>query len=206
MPKSVEEILALVPATLLRGHRDDTKFAPKLSFAERCEVMAFYLSGYKVPALAAAFGLHRRTVSSIVNRNARYYQDVTEEFDKRGRDDFVRTYLTEAGAMKLASVANSPEVKMNEPAYRGLKSTGDGPDKRKKSQEGTHTRDDGVRYEIAWKNEGEEDSEGAILVSGWFFRFLSDDFWTGQGNEGTDPFNSSQLAKDFATMAVAPKA
>lgn len=204
MAKSVEEILAMVPATLLRGHRDDTKFAPKLSFEQRCEVMAFYLAGFKIPALAAAFGLHRRTVSSIVSRNARYYKDVIEEFDRRGADDFKRVYLTEEGAKKLAAVADSDEVKMNEPAYRGLKATADGPDKRKNTYQGVSTSSQGGKFEVAWKDKGEVDAVGELEESGWYYHDLEDPVAKGmwQVDSNDKPFVSSKAAYDKAMIEV----
>ena len=101
MSKTVDEIMSDLPEGAFRS---EGKFVPKLTFAERCEVLAFYRKGVSRIMLATAFGVDRRTVTHIYTKTSPHYKNVREEEERLGRERFVQTYITESGAQKIAAV------------------------------------------------------------------------------------------------------
>lgn len=101
MSKTVEEIMADLPEG---SFRSEGKFVPKLTFVERCEILAFYRKGVSRVMLAAAFGVDRRTITHIYTKTSPHYKNVREEEERLGRERFVQTYITESGAGKIAAV------------------------------------------------------------------------------------------------------
>jgi hypothetical protein len=80
------------------------KFAHKLDFDQRCEILALYRTGVPRTALAEAYGLDRRTVTHIYNPRSSHYKDVKAEEVKLGKEAFQRQYITENGLSKLKKV------------------------------------------------------------------------------------------------------
>jgi hypothetical protein len=124
MNKIVEDIMDSLPPSAFRS---EGKFVPKLNFAERCEILAFYRRGISRVTLAAAFGVDRRTITHIYTVNSPHYKNIREEEKRMGREDFVRTYTTESGARKIALVQEQVKIQPdpNQPVrsankFRGL--------------------------------------------------------------------------------------
>lgn len=109
-----EHPLNQLPASLFR---DRSEFAPKLNKELRCGVLAAYKSGISVNALAAAFGVNRRTITHIVSPDSHTYRDVREEYARQGHVEFVSLYMTPQVVNMLKSAAKAEEVTMTATEY-----------------------------------------------------------------------------------------
>ena len=94
-----DERLALV--TL--AYSNSGKFAPKLDFTRRCEVLALHRAGITNEAIAAMYGIDRRTVVHIYTERSPHYKKVREEEIGLGRERFQATYLTQDNLTKALS-------------------------------------------------------------------------------------------------------
>ncbi len=85
------------------GNRD--RFAPKLGFEERCEILALYREGYSRETLARAYGINRRTVTHIHNVGSSHYHNVREEEKRMGTENFKDKYISPGASQRLAEFA-----------------------------------------------------------------------------------------------------
>jgi hypothetical protein len=85
-----DERLALVSLVFIRSN----KFAPKLDFIKRCEILALYRKGLTRDSLATMYNVDRRTVTHIYNSKSAHYKNIREEEIGLGRERFQETYLT----------------------------------------------------------------------------------------------------------------
>src|SRR5262252_4002411 len=109
MNKDVNAILAIIPAG---AYRQDRKFAAKLDFPQRCEILALYRRGVGRNILADAFGVDRRTVTHIHNPVSPHYKNVRAEYDRLGKEACEQAYVTEEGSLKVAEqLRKGPEPK-----------------------------------------------------------------------------------------------
>lgn len=83
------------------------KYAHKLDFDQRCEILALYRTGVPRAALAEAYALDRRTVTHIYNPRSSHYRGIREEEKNLGSEAFQRQYITENGLNKLKQVMAS---------------------------------------------------------------------------------------------------
>lgn len=97
--------------------QNSTKFEPKLTFDERCTVLAFSIAGIGKRVLAAAFGINRRTVSHMVNPQSGHYRDVRAKLAELGEEAFKRQYCTEKGSTAIRAAFSMPEVKQTMEVY-----------------------------------------------------------------------------------------
>jgi len=166
--KSVDDIINMVPTDTFRQNE---KFKAKLTFAERCEILAFYRMGLSRIALANAYGIDRRTVTHMYTKTSRHYQDIRNEEEKLGREEFCKEYITEAGAMRIAT-ANGGEKEYEDPnaskkaasKFAGLNMV--------KTENTSYEH----RIIIEWQNEGH-------CGAGWYYRDLD-------GNSPNDWFHN----------------
>ena len=114
MTRSVDEMLASLPAHCFRGNGD---FEPKLTFAERCGVLALYQTGVSVEQLAAAFKFNRRTVRHITSHDSKKYRSVRNEVLRLGEFDFRKQYITETLVHKVHDAAGKAEIKQTMAEY-----------------------------------------------------------------------------------------
>lgn len=99
--------LSLIPKEAMTTGQTG-QFAPKLTFEERCAVLACVTYGVSRPITAAAFSINRRTVTHVCNEASGHYRDVRKELKNLGKDKFIETYLTENVAKKIADAAGKP--------------------------------------------------------------------------------------------------
>lgn len=166
MNKSVDEILAIIPAN---AYRQDRKFAAKLDFSQRCEVLALYRRGVGRNVLADAFGIDRRTVTHIHNVSSPHYKAIRDEYERLGKDAFERKYITEEGSMKVAE-----QLKVGPKGKDHTK-----PSKAANRHAGTNIVrgtycDYDHRVVIAWRDDGH-------LGAGWYYQDLdgpAPELWT----------------------------
>ena len=185
MDDKVQAIIdTLNPASL---RLDAGRFAPKLNFEERCAVLAAYLAGVNRRLLAVAFRINRRTVTHIYNSRSIHYKDVRKELEKLGREEFIRTYLTEHVATMLKTIEQDEAAKiiinLNDKEASKLAHAVTTPNKRRNKDEGYHTLhpehcEYSHRVQIAWTS--------GFHGEGWYYRDLDGAFpseWMHSGRE-----------------------
>lgn len=175
--------LALIPKEAMTASKTG-EFAAKMTFEERCAVLACVVYGVSRPIVALAFSINRRTVTHVVNEHSIHYKDVRKKLKELGKDEFIKEYLTESVARKVAEAAqqhgamahSEPDVTPGTvPSARANKKAGINvvqPEQCSYSH----------RLEIAFM--GVEDWAGDI---GWHYRDLDDktapDTWLHNGPE-----------------------
>lgn len=162
-----DEVRALLP--LLSNDR--TKFAPKLIFEERCEILAMHRVGISRDLLAKAYGINRRTVTHICKSTSSHYRDVRREEAELGRTIFQMKYLSQDVLDKVLAQRQLRET------------TAQVNNKSANKKMGPHTVQGEMceyphRIVIAWKNRGDPSNmEGdTIPISGWYYNDLDGDF------------------------------
>ncbi len=101
MTRSYEELKAAIPEHLLI---ESGKFVSKLTFHQRCEILALYRAGVSRANLAEAYGIDRRTITHIRNHNSPHYKSVRAEILRLGPQEFDRTYLTEEALARVSAI------------------------------------------------------------------------------------------------------
>ena len=209
MSKTVEELQAELRQypTIIRGLG---RFDAKLTFDERCSVLALYLSGIHRRVLAAAYGIDRRTVAHIYNKNSIHYKAVRKELENLGRDLFLQRYLTEEATRKAQSVANHPDVVLPDENWRKQPDKATLPSKRKNRKEGVHVIkpdqcDYSHRVVIGYRYEESDPDLGTVSPEGWWYQDLdgnNPDLWLHCGPES---LLSSANALRFAEQEIIDK-
>jgi len=183
---TVDQLVAAYPHTNLSVTRDErlalirlahkrpNKFAPKLNFDARCEILALYTNGISREVLAKMYAIDRRTVTHVCTTNSPHYKSVREEAIGLGKAQFEEKYLTPDLLTRAAAfiAANKKEGPTN--------------NAHAKSKAGVHiVRGPMCNYDhrvvIKWC-----EPDGDIDVAGWYYMDLDSDFpdkWFRVGNE-----------------------
>lgn len=178
--KTQEEGLALLD--LLHAENNYGKFAAKLTFAQRCEILALHRKGCTRELLAKLYKVDRRTVTHIHNPDSPHYKNVREEELRLGRDNFITKYLTldvQNAAFEMIE-GQKNDVTNNKLANR---------------KRGIHkVRNDFCDYDhrviIGWVEPGDQDD---VQVAGWYYKDMDSewpDTWFSAG--GSDSLKTSQ--------------
>lgn len=173
-----EEMLAYVTVVGMGQRMLTGKFAPKMSFDQRCELLALYRKGYTREALAKLYGVDRRTVTHIHNAQSSHYRNVREEELRLGRENFLEKYITADSMAKVMELA-AVESEVN--------------NKQAKGKQGIHTVQGPMckyphRVRIEWKEANDKD----ILTSGWYYNDMDSDFPDGWFHTGPESMKTSQ--------------
>ena len=166
-PTTMEEGMALLDAAVAASQRANEKFAPKLTFHQRCEILALRRKGCTRESLAHIYNVDVRTVTHIYNEHSPRYKNVREEELTLGRDNFILKYLNPELLVKAASLLQPEEKEEN--------------NKRSNGKAGIHTvRNEYCDYDhrviIQWIERGEQEH---VQVSGWYYKDL-DSEWPDQ--------------------------
>lgn len=185
--------LSLIPATAFVKHQAG-KFASKLNEAERCEILALVKAGVRRDRVAAAYNVDRRTVTHIVNPASPHYKAVRKHHADLGHDAFLKKYLTEDVAQKIAALPDEPEDK---PAPRDPNA----PNARSNRLAGIQQIDaeDGLRaypHKVEIKYLQGEPGQ-AIEADGWYFRDLDSNDPNTWFHNGPDSRKTSQACYEF---------
>jgi hypothetical protein len=195
---SVDDVLKiLIPATMTHeegiallafaGVRNNLgKFAPKLSFGQRCQALALRRLGFTREVLSKMFKVDRRTITHIYNESSPHYKNVREEEKLIGTPNFVTKYVTESIRNEALSYTESEKKEANNKAAN--------------RKAGTHNvRNDRCKYDhrvtIAWINANEHKY---VEVSGWYYRDLDSQWPDDWFNCGAESMKTSQAAYDAA--------
>lgn len=171
-----------------------SKFEAKLTVTQRCEILALRIAKMSVGAVAATFGVNRRTVTHIANEDSNKYQAVRNLRDQMGREAFVTKYVTEDLIDRVKAAAQTREAQESYTEYDQEQPTRTGTANKRATKSSGITMHRGPnhafthRIEIGWV-EGAEGYE-----DGWYFKLLDVDGpeateWSGTGNE-TDHLTS----------------
>jgi hypothetical protein len=157
-----EESIALLIAA--NEQKNIGKFAPKLSFTQRCEVLALFRIGCSRELLHKLYKVDRRTITHIYNPKSPHYKNVREEELRLGRENFIKEYAT-------ADVTAA--------AYSLLAATKDeGNNKNANKKRGVHNLQNEYcnsphRVIIQWH---EVDYDKNIQVAGWYYQDLDSEW------------------------------
>ena len=170
MNKSYEEIVAGIPAN---AYAQRGRFAAKLTFHQRCEVLALYRIGIGRAILAEAYGIDRRTITHIQNPKSPHYKSVRDEVQRLGSDEFLREYVTEDATKRVAQVKGEDLIQVN-------------PKKSASRYRGVHiVRNEFCEYDhrvtIDWRDDGP-------VGPGWYYQDADGpmpDTWLHNGEEST---------------------
>lgn len=97
-----------LPADVM--HLGDNKFAAKLTFDERCQILALRLSNMSIGAIAVTFGVNRRTVTHVHKKTSPRYQNVRKLCEAMGEAAFMTKYITEDLVARVKAAADTPEA------------------------------------------------------------------------------------------------
>ena len=204
MDNKIEEIIKSLDPSSLR--EDAGRFSAKLNFAERCSILAAYMSGVNRRLLSVAFGINRRTITHIYNAHSPHYKEVRAEAERLGREEFIRTYLTEDVAMKLKESERDKKAQilmgLNDKEESKLAHHLAKPSPRKNRDEGYHVLHPehcqySHRVHIMWAD--------GYFGEGWYFKDLDGAFPTEWMHSGEDSILSSTTALSGAKIEVQDK-
>jgi hypothetical protein len=157
---SREERIALLSSL----YSQKNKFAAKLTFEQRCEILALHRIGITREAVASMYNIDRRTVTHICNPLSKHYKKVREMETGLGTDRFRETYLNDETINKALAFRQEAEksVEVN--------------NKFAKTKAGVHVvKGKNCQLEhrviVAWK-----DKDDDIEVPGWYYKDLDSDF------------------------------
>lgn len=104
-----DEIMALIPPEAMRKHKEGA-FAPKLTENERRAILVLDYKGVHRNVLAAAFGINRRTLASMLNKHSTRYHKTRQAFAEGKPEEWLCLYLTEDIALRVAAAKGAAEV------------------------------------------------------------------------------------------------
>ena len=169
-------------------------FKAKLSFAERCAVLALHRKGASTRVVASAFKINRRTVTHII-QGWRGYSKCADEEKSRGTEAFLHKYLTEDVINRVNATADDPEVNQSYKEYdRSASNRTVTPSRRASGTAGINYykpsgSDIAHRIDVAWleANTASDASGPFEHPAGWYWRDLdgTDQFWNGNPEEGS---------------------
>lgn len=161
--KSKEEGMALV--ALVGATNGKNKFAAKLTFQQRCEILGLHRMNIPRDVLAKMYNVDRRTITHVHNLKSTHYRDVREEELRLGRDHFNDTYVT-------------PEVHTKALSFvQELRKTANSNNKYASAKQGLHiVRGPMCSYDHRVKIDWIEAGTHNVQISGWYYKDLDSDF------------------------------
>lgn len=146
---AIENVEEILPTVAFRANGASNK----LSFRERCSILAAYRRGIRMEVLAAAFGINRGTVGYIVRESSIHYRDVRKRAKEIGEKEFDAEYFDYHVVERIKKAATDPIVNKTvreaskEAKQRIEKKVDTGaPNKRSNSHAGYH-KDHGITIE-----------------------------------------------------------
>jgi hypothetical protein len=188
-PKTQEEGLALL--SFIHAKSNNGKFAAKLSFQQRCEILALHRKGCTRELLARAYNVDRRTITHIYNPASTHYKNVREEEMSLGRNHFIEKYVTNSvWQHALSLVKDEVHVDTNNP--------------KADRKAGIHNMqndycDRAHRVIIGWVNANPEEN---VQVSGWYYKDLDSEWPDDWFNCGPESLKTSQAAFNAAQQDI----
>lgn len=165
------------------------KYAPKLSFFDRCCLFGFHKLGITAPVLAEAFGLNRSTVRYIIRPASKHYKPVRKEWAELGEEAFNKRYTASPDAKqwldKVEAAKKATLAKVNDKTSQALALEASLPDPRAKQSVGLHAVHipapeparhvsvtvlwvDVLNKDAEWGENVEFDEDGNQRTPGWY--------------------------------------
>jgi hypothetical protein len=130
---------------------NDTRFVAKLSYDDRCAVLALITARVRRDVVARAFGINKRTVTHFMRGDK--YKRVKADQLGMGVDAFATKYITEDVTRRVNEAMGSVPAQ--------------DPNKRKNQMEGHHTIDN--EYLSAPRSIDIRYREDGAIGPGWYF-------------------------------------
>lgn len=169
--------LSLIPKEAFVASRTG-KFEAKLTFEQRCTVLALVVGRVSRPVIARAFGVDRRTVTHICNEASAHYRNVRAKLKELGPDEFKKQYISEADALAIAAAMTDVQAQ-SEPTTV--------PSSRRTSAAGMHTvKPDQCAYSHRLEIQFFKGRDDTTDFEGWLYRDLDSkepDMWFNNGPE-----------------------
>ena len=180
-PENLEERIAIINIQNV----SKVKFAAKLTFTKRCEILALHRMGYTNEILSKAYSVDRRTITHIHNGASPHYRKVREREIGMGRAAFSSFYLNAEVINRIESFKNQHMEGPNKLANRkqGLHHV--------KNNYCTYTH----RVIIRWLEANEAYGE-----AGWFYQDLDGDSPDKWFIAGADKKNTLTSQACYLTM------
>lgn len=200
---TIEQLLAAYPHTNPNITRDErsalvslvykrpNRFAPKLTFANRCEILALHRKGVPREVLANMYAIDRRTVTHICTNSSPHYKNVRQEEVGLGHR-FIEKYLTANlidKAMAFNTVGTKEVVNNKYAAHKRGIHTVRGP---------MCTYDH--RVVIRWR-----EPDGDVRIAGWYYCDLDGDYPDKWFCVGEESMRTSQACYNAALEDIADK-
>jgi hypothetical protein len=146
-----------MPLDELAQHRNDhpelyaenSKYAPKMTFEERCQALAAYKAGIVKQYIATTFGINVSTLGYIIQPHSKLYRKVRKEYEDLGHERFLAQYYTSSVRERIERATHDWKATIPAKDYDSVKQrfepTGE-PDPRARKMEGRHT--------MAWQSVG----------------------------------------------------
>ncbi len=168
------------------------KYAPKLSFGQRCEILGLYRKGCTRELLTKLYLVDRRTITHIYNPLSTHYKNVREEELRLGRDNFITKYVTDAVWQAALT-------------YIGDKTESPANNKAANRKAGVHQMQNEYcerahRVVIRWH---EVDYNNNIQVAGWYYQDLDSEWPNEWFHTGPESMRTSQACFEGAQKDVA---
>jgi hypothetical protein len=191
--KTQEEGNALL--TLINVSNNMGKFASKLSFTQRCEILALHRRGCTRELLSKLYKVDRRTITHIYNGQSPHYRNVREEELRLGRNNFIDNYLTLD--VQNAAFAYFGE-KRDEPHVNN---------KAANKRQGVHNMQNDMcdyahRVIIGWVEPGIQED---ITVAGWYYKDLDSEWPDSWFHCGPESLRTSQACWAAAQEDISDK-
>ena len=187
---TTDQILAL----LCLYNKRPNKFSPKLSFTQRCEILALHRNGATREAIAKMYAIDRRTVTHIYTNSSPHYKNVRQEEVGLGRERFEKMYLTPDLIHRTAAYdeANRKDTPVN--------------NKQANAKAGIHNMCGPMctfnhRVVIKWL----EPPDGDALIAGWYYMDLDGDYPDRWFTRGEADMKTSQACYNAALEEIADK-
>lgn len=184
---TIDEIKAAVSHSVTES-RD--KYAPKLSFSDRCAALGLIRLGYTRDVVSRVFDLSVRTVARMTSRNQPAYQSVRRELEGLGDDEFIAKYVTLEHVAKANSFVS---------AVTAIEK-GEAPNPRATHKAGMGVLSSGTPINIIWSDEDlNKESprptydEPLATGAGWYFNTPDDkNTWFGAFMTSAEAFRYAE--------------
>lgn len=191
----IEKLVEQIPPHMLKRN---LKFVSKLTFDQRCQILALDWIGMSRRVTAVAFGVARSTVAYICNPSSPHYRDVRKRFADLGRERFIAEYLTQDVISHVNSFQDHPDVALSMDSIKERESIAPAtPQYRANKFEGEHTLTDPrfpspYSVEVFWVDGDFDDS-----AKGWAVVMRKSELERLYGEADADyHYNEDVTAKD----------
>jgi len=105
----------------------NNKYAPKLTFADRCAILGLVKMGLDRRVVAAAYGINRSTLTHICSSSSPHYRTIRNEFFELGDDRFLAKYIDHNVIARYKRHINAQEPTYSDNELKEAKKAGKAP-------------------------------------------------------------------------------